>query len=413
MKGMAMKTVKNLLVALTLGAIGFGLSEAATAVDLSYAGTHNDIGGTFFPGGGPANAQSYVVVPWRSDGAGNTFSVSSEVGERYYGRDGYAMFATRFDYPNANATGGASAHPTDTFFPTVYPNLIDLPGFVAESQILASSLAGGWVYALIDDPVATDGARDWNWGDTQSPPSAGQAPYVKLGILNGWDQFGHDPANPDPESIPAGRWGFTVGADVPSSFRVGVMTDGLDNANFAPKEVFLGHVSALGNGAIYDFVSTGTMVSNRFVDMHFFDITGAQEGDSFSFGVKANDDSFGNAGVSGFSFDILPYSAIDNADFDSDSDVDGQDFLTWQRGFETGTTHAEGDANNNGIIDGDDLAVWADQFGTTSSVFAAAAVPEPTSLLLCIGALVCLTIRPSSHGTRVGIVVDMNRELNF
>jgi hypothetical protein len=52
------------------------------------------------------------------------------------------------------------------------------------------------------------------------------------------------------------------------------------------------------------------------------------------------------------------------ADFDGDGDVDGRDFLLWQRGF--GTTDAapyQGDANADGHVDGSDLAVWKDQYG--------------------------------------------------
>jgi hypothetical protein len=51
-------------------------------------------------------------------------------------------------------------------------------------------------------------------------------------------------------------------------------------------------------------------------------------------------------------------------DFNSDFDVDGQDFLTWQRGFGTGTTKPEGDADGSGTVDGLDLAQWQDRYGT-------------------------------------------------
>jgi hypothetical protein len=55
-------------------------------------------------------------------------------------------------------------------------------------------------------------------------------------------------------------------------------------------------------------------------------------------------------------------------DFDGDSDVDGGDFLVWQRGL--GTTH-----------DAADLADWKANFGA-SAVRAAGGVPEPTTLWL-------------------------------
>ena len=82
----------------------------------------------------------------------------------------------------------------------------------------------------------------------------------------------------------------------------------------------------------------------------------------------------------------LPFTAVDNADFDSDSDVDGHDFLTWQRNFGTGTTLAQGDANNSGTVNAADLAIWKNQYGP-GSLAAIAAVPEPSSLLLLLGCL--------------------------
>ncbi len=60
------------------------------------------------------------------------------------------------------------------------------------------------------------------------------------------------------------------------------------------------------------------------------------------------------------------------ADFDGDGDVDGADFLKWQRDL--------GDATN--------LALWETEFGTTAVVAAVAVVPEPASwILVCTIAL--------------------------
>jgi T5SS/PEP-CTERM-associated repeat protein len=63
-----------------------------------------------------------------------------------------------------------------------------------------------------------------------------------------------------------------------------------------------------------------------------------------------------------------------NADFDSDGDVDGHDFLKWQRG------------ESHEALSADDLALLESQFGTTGlpTPLQAAAVstPEPSTLLL-------------------------------
>jgi hypothetical protein len=67
----------------------------------------------------------------------------------------------------------------------------------------------------------------------------------------------------------------------------------------------------------------------------------------------------------------------ENADFDGDGDVDGRDFLTWQRGFGIGTTLAQGDANGSGTVDGADLSIWQAQYGGSPPLVATAAIPEP------------------------------------
>jgi len=71
-----------------------------------------------------------------------------------------------------------------------------------------------------------------------------------------------------------------------------------------------------------------------------------------------------------------PFEVIGNGgggpagpDYDSDGDVDGQDFLLWQRD----------DASASG------LAAWQDRFGeTTPAVASLSAVPEPSSLLMIV-----------------------------
>lgn len=65
-------------------------------------------------------------------------------------------------------------------------------------------------------------------------------------------------------------------------------------------------------------------------------------------------------------------------DFDSDTDVDGDDLTIWKANFGTGTSVATGDADSDGDADGHDFLIW--QRNLTSSPVAA--IPEPSSLLL-------------------------------
>jgi len=65
-----------------------------------------------------------------------------------------------------------------------------------------------------------------------------------------------------------------------------------------------------------------------------------------------------------------------DGDFDTDGDVDGADFLKWQRDL--------GDATN--------LALWEGNFGATAAASASAsAVPEPSSFLLAVVLALALT----------------------
>ena len=108
-----------------------------------------------------------------------------------------------------------------------------------------------------------------------------------------------------------------------------------------------------------------------------------------------------------FQYAVISQTVL-GADFDSDGDVDGRDFLTWQRGLGTssGATKAQGDADGDMDVDADDLAAWKGEFGATSFggpgaiaqgfvryvSGAATAVPEPSSVLLAGIGLASLSV---------------------
>ena len=74
----------------------------------------------------------------------------------------------------------------------------------------------------------------------------------------------------------------------------------------------------------------------------------------------------------------------EDSDFDSDGDVDGADFLEWQRGFGT-------------LYDATDLLVWHANYGVGAPPLAAgaaaAAVPEPGTGMLVLLGVICITMR--------------------
>jgi hypothetical protein len=75
-------------------------------------------------------------------------------------------------------------------------------------------------------------------------------------------------------------------------------------------------------------------------------------------------------------FGAFEHGAV-SADFDGDLDVDGSDFLAWQRGLGASgaaATRANGNADGDGDVDGADLAAWKSQFGLAQAAAAAAAM---------------------------------------
>ncbi len=130
-------------------------------------------------------------------------------------------------------------------------------------------------------------------------------------------------------------------------------------------------------------------------------------GDSFEImfaddGVAGTFSSVAAPFINGFSFTVgyLPNAVVINveaggvfnADFDMNGQIDGNDFLIWQRGLgiTTGATLGDGDANADGMVNADDLAVWRFQTGQGPSRPAFSAVPEPASLALLLAAAVLL-----------------------
>jgi len=78
-------------------------------------------------------------------------------------------------------------------------------------------------------------------------------------------------------------------------------------------------------------------------------------------------------------------SASLDGDFDMDGDVDGSDFLAWQRGFP-------------GTFDASDLADWQTNYPLASPVASVTAVPEPGSLALALlAAIAAFLNKRSAH----------------
>jgi hypothetical protein len=90
------------------------------------------------------------------------------------------------------------------------------------------------------------------------------------------------------------------------------------------------------------------------------------------------------------------------ADFDSDGDADGRDFLIWQRGLGMANpTRANGDADLDGVVGALDLQLWRAAFATSSALLAAGgAVPEPSSAA-CGCAAIAAFVAKRQRGRRL------------
>lgn len=120
--------------------------------------------------------------------------------------------------------------------------------------------------------------------------------------------------------------------------------------------------------------------------------------DALAIGVA---DHFGSA-LGGIDYQPL-YTFVDkapspefDADFDGNGNVNGRDFLIWQRhhGTVSGVTQDQGDANGSGSVNAFDFQIWQQQYGPAS--LSTMVVPEPQSLALAFFGFLIMTWLPRS-----------------
>lgn len=79
-------------------------------------------------------------------------------------------------------------------------------------------------------------------------------------------------------------------------------------------------------------------------------------------------------------------------DYDNDGNVDGDDLAVWEGEFGDVAAGLSADGDGDGDADGDDFLIWQQDFGaSTPVVVTAAAVPEPAGLALLLMGLVSLS----------------------
>jgi hypothetical protein len=150
--------------------------------------------------------------------------------------------------------------------------------------------------------------------------------------------------------------------------KVTVPTDGPNFLGLAGQVRYLGLKMDLNNTNAFNYGWIGIRIDNEA------DATGAVVG----YGYETE------PGVDIAAGDTGPVAP--DADYNDDGAIDGADFLLWQRQFGTSVTAFSGaDGNGNGVVDAPDLALWQTGFGSATAAghVAAAAIPEPGSILLC------------------------------
>lgn len=95
----------------------------------------------------------------------------------------------------------------------------------------------------------------------------------------------------------------------------------------------------------------------------------------------------GQFGMNTPAYFLVDNLTITHADFNDDVAVDGSDLAIWEQNFGTpsGATNMIGDADGDEDVDGRDFLVWQRQFDGSAALPASQTVPEPTSCILAVG----------------------------
>jgi hypothetical protein len=221
-------------------------------------------------------------------------------------------------------------------------DLSDLPNDGPSQDLFTKPLeTGDWVigFQSLHDTSKSGSLRVSGSRAAEGPLPLFSREQVPRGVLGGQD----------PNDI-AIRWGIALGAEIsiPGDFDHDFDVDGDDGAIWN---------ATFGEDSIADADHDGDVDGADFLAWQTnFGMQGAVgdlPGDFVSNGIVDADD------LAAWS---ATYAAGPFGDADRDKDVDGMDFLLWQRNFGTGVT-IPGDFNIDGVVDGKDLVMWEVAFG--------------------------------------------------
>lgn len=166
-----------------------------------------------------------------------------------------------------------------------------------------------------------------------------------------------------------------VEANIDGDFRFGLEYYADDDITKLGESIVALDTSVVGDGLTFSMNGTAVAGTKYVRPIVLFD------------NVLTTAPTQGNLFVFDASLSEVDPTAVENADFDGDGDVDGRDFLIWQRGFGMGTSLSQGDANDDSVVDEADLLIWQAQYGMPIGplVSNVTTVPEPSALLLTAG----------------------------
>ena len=124
---------------------------------------------------------------------------------------------------------------------------------------------------------------------------------------------------------------------------------------------FADYYITISNGGEVQGTGSSPLSTHWAVTAHYADLTNGTAGEVVAAGMQL--------APNGLPSTIKAPLA---ADYDRDLDVDGRDFLNWQRNVGTGTTNAQGDSDRDGDVDSLDLTQptfgWQDRYGDSSEL---------------------------------------------
>lgn len=223
-------------------------------------------------------------------------------------------------------------------------------------------------------------------------------PFAVLGDLN--IVGGQGPLNTLLDGNIYEEWLY--GSDSPPDWDGSFLTDPhpIHNATGSTDYTWRNDFSSFDPGRLdYIIYSDSALdVGNKFV-LNTVSMTSAQR---LATGLERLDVTIGN---SSSNFDHLPvvvdFRLFDfaDSDFNFSRGVDGADLTTWQTGFGTpsGASRGIGDADRDGDVDGRDYLIWQRQYSNLG--VQVASVPEPATCCMLLISLL-LIARPQANQLR-------------